>query len=79
MLVSIGGDRFFLLGGETPTICLFSPRTLGKMNPHVTVAYFSNGLVKNHQLAKFVFEEGGKLMYLTYFVSSFSIFWLVNS
>ena len=57
----------------------FHPEPLGKMNPNLTVAYFSNGLVKNHQLAKFVFEEGGKLMYLTYFASLFLIFWLVNN
>ena len=49
------------------------------MNPNLTVAYFSNGLVKNHQLANFAFEEGGKLMYLTCFVSLLFIFWLVNS
>ena len=28
---------------------LCSPRTLGKMNPILTCAYFSDGLVKNHQ------------------------------
>ena len=44
-----GGDENSHLGGGFKYI-FFSSRNLGKMNPFWR-AYFSNGLVKNHQLA----------------------------
>ena len=34
----------------------FSPRKFGKMIPNLTFAYFSKGLVKNHQLGFDSFE-----------------------
>ncbi len=44
--VSVG--EYFDLGGANSNIFLFS--SLGEDEPILTVAYFSNGLVKNHQL-----------------------------
>ena len=42
-------DAKTLLGGGNSNICLSSPRKFAEDEPILTVAYFSKGLVKNHQ------------------------------
>ena len=51
---------------------LFSPRNLGKMNPIWRCAYFSTGLVKNHQRV-FLFVSHHVLLKMTTFLRD--VFW----
>ena len=46
------------LGGGLKNFLMFTPK-LGEDEPNLTVAYFSNGLAKNHQLV-YMFERNGR-------------------
>ena len=47
----VGNGSF--LGGGNSNIFNFHPENWGRCSPILTISYFSNGLVKNHQLVSF--------------------------